>query len=92
MNKSRADRCVTHHHACDCREYELQERIQQLEEELEAEKNTRAEWQQKYWITESDLNALVEAIQTHKDSFIGQEGDIVPEDDALWAALPKEKT
>ena len=33
MNKSRADRCVTHHHACDCREYELQERIQQLERE-----------------------------------------------------------
>jgi len=36
MNKSRADRCVTHHHACDCREYELQERIQQLESERDA--------------------------------------------------------
>ena len=34
MNKSRADRCVTHHHACDCREYEVQERIQQLESKL----------------------------------------------------------
>ena len=30
MNKSRADRCITHHHACDCREYDWQERIQQL--------------------------------------------------------------
>ena len=36
MNKSRADRCVTHHHACDCREYELQERIRQLESERDA--------------------------------------------------------
>ena len=28
--KARAERCVTHHHACDCREYKFQE----LEAEL----------------------------------------------------------
>ena len=30
---------------------------------------------------------LREAIKTHKDSFIGDEGDICIEDDRLWAAL-----
>ena len=29
-SKARAERCVTHHHACDCREYKFQE----LEAEL----------------------------------------------------------
>lgn len=28
VSKERADRCVSHHHACDCREY----RFQQLED------------------------------------------------------------
>ena len=41
---------------------------------------------------EAENAALVEAIQTHKDSFMGKEEDIVPEDEALWKALlPKEK-
>ena len=30
---------------------------------------------------------LKEAIQAHKDSFIGDEGDICTEDDRLWALL-----
>jgi len=34
--------------------------------------------------------ALVEAIQTHKDSIIGQEEPDGTEDEALWAVLPKE--
>jgi len=25
ITKKKADRCVTHHHACDCREYRYQE-------------------------------------------------------------------
>ena len=29
-SKARAERCVTHHHACDCREYKFQELEQQL--------------------------------------------------------------
>ena len=28
--KARAERCVTHHHACDCREYKFQELEAQL--------------------------------------------------------------
>jgi hypothetical protein len=31
ISKSRADNCVTHHHACDCREYEFQEMRRELE-------------------------------------------------------------
>ena len=31
----RADRCTTHHHACDCREYAQQKRIAELEAENE---------------------------------------------------------
>ena len=40
---------------------------------------------------EAENKALREAIKTHKDSFIGKESDIVPEDDVLWAALDKLK-
>lgn len=29
--KAQADRCTTHHHACDCREYAHQQRIAELE-------------------------------------------------------------
>jgi len=29
--KERAANCVTHHHACDCREYKQQARIEELE-------------------------------------------------------------
>ena len=29
-SKARAERCVTHHHACDCREYKFQELEAQL--------------------------------------------------------------
>ena len=34
---------------------------------------------------------LREAIKTHKDSFIGDEGDICTEDDRLWALLEVKK-
>ena len=41
---------------------------------------------------EAGRDELLEAIQAHKDSFIGKEEDIVPEDEALWKALlPKEE-
>lgn len=33
--KGRADRCVTHHHACDCREWEHAGRIAELERDAE---------------------------------------------------------
>ena len=35
VTNARADRCTTHHHACDCREYKFQERIQQLRRALD---------------------------------------------------------
>jgi uncharacterized protein YdcH (DUF465 family) len=31
VSKSRAERCVTHHYACDCREYRYQEMLKALE-------------------------------------------------------------
>ena len=40
---------------------------------------------------EAEVTELREAIKTHKDSFIGDEGDICTEDDRLWAALEVEK-
>ena len=39
----------------------------------------------------AEVTELREAIKTHKDSFIGDEGDICTEDDRLWAALEVEK-
>ena len=36
---------------------------------------------------EAEVTELREAIKTHKDSFIGDEGDICTEDDRLWALL-----
>ena len=33
--KERAANCVTHHHACDCREYKQQARIDELVEAAE---------------------------------------------------------
>ena len=32
VTKAQADNCVTHHHACDCREYETEQTISQLRE------------------------------------------------------------
>ena len=42
---------------------------------------------------EAEVAKLKEAIKTHKGSFIGddKQGDIVPEDDRLWAVLEVEK-
>lgn len=34
--KRRAAHCVTHHYACDCREYEMQKRLQKAERERDA--------------------------------------------------------
>jgi hypothetical protein len=34
--KWRADRCVTHHHACDCREWEHASQVEALQLELAA--------------------------------------------------------
>ena len=34
--KSRADRCITHHYACDCREWEHACEVERLEAALEA--------------------------------------------------------
>ena len=36
---------------------------------------------------EAQLTALREGVQKHKDSFLGKESDIVPEDGELWALL-----
>lgn len=35
ITKQRADRCVTHHHACDCREYAHQQEVATLRREVE---------------------------------------------------------
>ena len=69
---------------------ELQERIQQLKKELAERKAITNDLIDTNERLIKACDALVEAIQTHKDSFIGLEGDIVPEDEALWAVLPKE--
>lgn len=39
--KAEADRCMTHHAACDCREYAYQQRIRKLEAELAHERYLR---------------------------------------------------
>ena len=36
---------------------------------------------------EAQLTVLREGVQKHKDSFLGKESDIVPEDGELWALL-----
>ena len=37
----------------------------------------------------AQLTAQREGVQKHKDSFLGKESDIVPEDGELWALLEK---
>lgn len=41
--KEQADRCITHHYACDCREYSYQQQIQALQEDISQLKYERAE-------------------------------------------------
>jgi len=68
------------------------ERIQQLETEIQKCKENGYGWMASSNQFRCERDALVEAIQTHKDSIMVPEEDIAPEDKALWAALPKEKT
>ena len=66
--KERAANCVTHHHACDCREYKQQARIEELEanwrnyaNELEAENQRLREALRDNWCYEkTELDKILE--------------------------------
>jgi len=50
-SKARAERCVTHHHACDCREYKFQE--------LEAEVKRWQQQSNKHYLYSCELDKTV---------------------------------
>jgi len=63
------------------------QRVAELEQEKEAWKISQRAYKTEAEALRAENQRLRVAIQAHRGSFIGQEGDIVPEDEILWAAL-----